>query len=87
MQITRLTNFVTRILLCPDDESLKFTLNTTTMFNSIFTMIFLVVALISAILGFSGSAGTSSETAVAMFVIFSVLSAVSFFRTRGQRVF
>jgi uncharacterized membrane protein YtjA (UPF0391 family) len=47
--------------------------------------VFLVIALVAAVLGFGGIAGVSANIAWVMFVVGLVLAIVFFFRGRGSR--
>jgi uncharacterized membrane protein YtjA (UPF0391 family) len=47
---------------------------------------FLIVGLIAAVLGFTGVAGIATEIAWALFVIFIVLFLISLFMGRGRVV-
>ena len=47
-----------------------------------YAVIFLVIAIIAAVLGFSGIAGAASNIAWILFGGFLILAAVTFFRTR-----
>ncbi len=49
------------------------------------TLIFLVVALIAALFGFGGIAGTAAWIAKALFVLFLILFVVSFFIEISKR--
>jgi len=47
-----------------------------------YAVIFLVIAIIAAILGFSGVAGAASNIAWILVVVFLILAAVAFFRKK-----
>ena len=47
-----------------------------------YAIIFLVIAVIAAVLGFSGIAGAASNIAWILFGVFLILAAVTFFRNR-----
>ena len=48
------------------------------------SLTFLVIGLIAAVLGFSGLAGAATQIAWVLFVVFLVLFLVSFFVGRGR---
>ena len=48
-----------------------------------YAVIILVIALIAAVLGFSGIAGAASNIAWVLYGVFQLLAAVSFFRKRA----
>lgn len=50
-----------------------------------YAVLFLIIAIVAAALGFSGVAGTASWIAQVLFVIFLVLFIVSLFNKRGPR--
>jgi len=50
-----------------------------------YAVVFLVIALIAAVLGFGSLAGLAAEIAKLLFVIFLALCIVSFFRGRAPR--
>jgi len=49
------------------------------------SLIFLVVALIAAVLGFGGIAGTSVGIAKVLFFVFLIVAAVTFLMNQGSR--
>jgi uncharacterized membrane protein YtjA (UPF0391 family) len=51
-----------------------------------YALVFLVLGLIAAILGFGGLAGTSIGIAKVLFFVFLVLFAVSLLLGRGRRI-
>jgi uncharacterized membrane protein YtjA (UPF0391 family) len=50
-----------------------------------YAVVFLIVAIIAAVLGFSGIAATSSWIAQMLFVVFLILAVISFLTGRKPR--